>query len=343
MNPTELVLWAGLALGLIFGCSNQVSGFCLYRGLSERWSGHSSAKLQAFALALAIALAGTHLIHSWGLVDMKQSIYLSPSFSWLLIPLGGIIFGYGMGLANGCGARALVLLAQGNLRSLLVLLCLGVAAYITLTGVLAPLRLYLHSLTTVTLPQSSLAEGTVRSVIIVIIVGVLGFFALKPSDKPRSAVDLIGGVIVGLLIVGGWLTTGWLGADPFEPAPLTSLSFVAPVGDTIQYAMLSTGLSLRFSTVVVLGVIVGAFLTALLRGRLQLEGFNSATQMARYSLGGILMGVGGVLALGCTIGQGLSGLSTLSYSSIIAIFSIVIGARLSQLTGRVNRGVNGTL
>ncbi|MCC2596684.1 YeeE/YedE family protein [Pusillimonas sp. MFBS29] len=329
MSQPELVLLAGLAIGAIFGAIGQITGFCLHRGLKEYWSGRDGYKLHAFAMALAIAVAGTHIVTSNGLVDIGQSVYLMPSFSWLLLPLGGILFGYGMGLANGCGARALVLLAQGNLRSVVVLLCLGIAAYITLTGLIAPLRIQLAQLTMITPGTTTIPTGLPRTLIVWILAAALMLFALRPRAAGQRARDLVGGVVIGLLVVAGWLTTGWLGADDFDPAPVASLSFIAPIGDTIQYAMISTGMSLRFGITVVLGVLAGSFLCALLRGSLRLQGFESASQMARYIAGGTLMGVGGVLALGCTIGQGLSGLSTLAYSSMVAALAIVVGARLA--------------
>src|SRR5690606_25703855 len=139
MLHIELVLWAGLAIGLVFGVCGQISGFCLHRGLNEYWTSNQGYKLHAFAVALAVALVGTDVLASMGKFDLSQALYLMPSYSWVLVPLGGVMFGYGMSLARGCGARALVLLGQGNLRSLVVLLCLGIAAYMTLTGILAPL------------------------------------------------------------------------------------------------------------------------------------------------------------------------------------------------------------
>ena len=129
--------------------------------------------------------------------------------------------------------------------------------------------------------------------------------------------------------MAGWLTTGWLGDDPFEPLPVSSLSFVAPIGESIQYAMISTGMSPRFTLMIVVGVVVGSLLSALLRRRWKLEGFESPRHMLRSMAGGALMGVGGVLALGCTIGQGLSGLSTLSVTSLLAVLGIIVGARLT--------------
>lgn len=329
MTHLELVLWAGLTVGLVFGACGQISGFCLQRGLAEFWSGRHGYKLHSFAMALAVALIGTDVLAATGAVDLSQSLYLMPSYSWLLLPLGGLMFGYGMSLANGCGARALVLLGQGNLRSLVVLLCLGIAAYMTLTGILAPLRLWLGSLTAVTPGAVSVPAGLPRSVVVWLAAAMLLGFALRKRESGRRTSDLISGVVVGLLIVAGWMVTGWLGADDFDPTPVTSLTFVAPIGDTIQYAMIATGMSLRFGVAVVLGVVLGSFIASLWRKQCCLEGFDTTRSMPRYIVGGLLMGVGGALAFGCSIGQGLTGLSTLSYSSLIASLAIVAGARLN--------------
>ncbi len=337
MSQLELVLWASLAIGLVFGACGQISGFCLQRGLREHWSGKHGYKLNGFAMALAVALAGTHIAASMGLVDLGQSLYMMPSYSWLLLPLGGVMFGYGMCMTNGCGARAVVLLGQGNLRSLVVLLCLGISAYITLTGLGAPLRALVTDMTTLTPTSIAVPAGLSRSLTVWVAVLVLLCFALRRRASGQRAVDLTGGAIIGLLVVAGWLTTGWLGADDFDPAPVASLTFVAPIGETIQYAMIATGMTLRFGTVIVLSTLAGSFLAAVLRGAWRLEGFESPRQMSRYIGGAILMGVGGALATGCSIGQGLTGLSTLAYSSIIAALSIVAGARLAWMRAASTR------
>ena len=341
MSHIELVLWAGLAIGLVFGACGQVTGFCLQRGLVQHWSDTGGHKLQAFALALAVALLGTQALAYLGMVDLGQSLYLMPRYSWLLLPLGGMMFGYGMGLANGCGARALVLLGSGNLRSLVVLLCLGISAYMTLTGVLGPVRMALAESTTLSPALLTVPAGWPRTLVVLIAATALLAFALRRStvhevaDAGHAAAqtgrftDLAGGLIIGLLVVAGWFVTGWLGNDDFEPLPVISLTFVAPVGDVIQYAMLATGMSLRFGIAVVAGVVVGSLLLALLRREYRLQGFDAPHQMLRYILGGSLMGAGGALALGCSIGQGLTGLSTLSFSSMISALAIFAGARMA--------------
>lgn len=331
MPQLELALWAGFIIGALFGICGQITGFCLHRGLQQYWSGRDGYQLNAFALALAVALAGTHVIASMGLVDIGSSLYLTPSYSWLLLPLGGLMFGYGMTLSNGCGARALVLLGQGNLRSFVVLLCLGISAYITISGLIAPLRMRALELTVITPAAVTLTPGTLRTAVIWILAAALVLFALRRRESGDRTRELAGGAIVGLLIVAGWLATGWLGADDFDPMPVTSLTFVAPVGDTVQYFMIATGMNLRFGIAVVLGVLAGSLLAALLRGRCRLQGFEAPDQMARYIVGGILMGIGGAFALGCTIGQGLTGMSTLAFSSVISSLSIVAGARLGWM------------
>lgn len=328
MTHIELVLWAGVAIGLTFGACGQLTGFCLYRGLHERWSGQSGNKLAAFAAALAIALVGTQALDSAGVIGLGDSLYLMPTYSWLLMPLGGVLFGYGMAMANGCGARALVLLGRGNLRSLVVLLCLGVAAYMTLTGVLGPWRQTLVEATAISPALLTVPEGTTRLTVAGAAAALLGCFAARQARREGRYADIAGGAIMGLLVVAGWFATGWLGSDDFEPVPVVSLTFVAPIGDTLQYAMIATGMDLRFGIAVVAGVVVGAFAAALLRRSCRLEGFESPRQMLRYMGGGMLMGVGGALAFGCSIGQGLTGLSTLSFSSLLSATGIVVGARL---------------
>lgn len=329
MSPIEITLWAALIIGLAFGATGQISGFCLYRGLQHVFTGQSGDKLRSFGLALAVAITGTQLAAWAGLIDLSQSIYLTTSFSWLLIPLGGIVFGLGMTLSNGCGGRALVLLGQGNLRSLVVLLCLGISAYITLTGLLGPLRQDIASATPVSIEGVNALSADARLALGLTVAAILLYFTFRQSHFLRNRKDLFGGLVIGLLIVAGWLVTGWLAYDEFEPLPVTSVTFVAPVGETIQYSMIATGMNASFGILVVVGVVLGSLATSLIRGQFKLQGFENPQSMARYLVGAVLMGVGGALAMGCSIGQGLTGLSTLGASSVLAIGGIILGTRLA--------------
>ena len=149
--------------------------------------------------------------------------------------------------------------------------------------------------------------------------------------------ELISGLVVGLLITAGWLVTGWVGADEFEPAPVASLTFIAPIGETIQYVMISTGMRLSFGVTVIVGVVFGSFIAATWSKTFRWQGFATPTDMLRYMGGGVLMGVGGALAMGCSIGQGLTGFSTLTYASMLAFAAMLVGARLAQLGQRLSR------
>ena len=328
MNVQDILIGSGLAIGLIFGITGQLSGFCLNRALKEYWQSGALHKAQSFVLALCVATIGTQALAQFEFIDLSKSLYRGPTFSWLLVPLGGVMFGFGMMLANGCGARSLVLCAQGNLRSFVVLLCLGISAFMTLTGVLGPLRQALNQMTAVSGASISDLPVAAQAWLVTIVLICLFVFSFWKLNLLKYKKDLFAGFMVGLLIVAGWFSTGWLAFDEFEPVNLVSLTFIAPIGETIQYSMIATGAKLSFGVTVVLGVLLGSFLLAWLRKGLHLQGFSSPKEMLRYIAGGILMGVGGSLALGCSIGQGLTGLSTLALSSVVAAAGILIGARL---------------
>lgn len=337
MSHTEWVLIGGAVIGLLFGMTGQYSGFCLMRGLKNQWQSGDGRKLRAFAMAMAVALAGTQILSLITGINLGDTHYAQRSISWLLIPLGGVMFGLGMVLANGCGARALVLLGTGNLRSLVVLLCLGVSAYMAMSGVLANARLGLADLTRVTLPAASLPGlvsdwGLPSSVgtwlVTLVLVAVPAFYAVSHSGFRRSTRDQLGGVVVGLLVVAGWYVTGVAGDDVFDPVNLASLTFVAPVGESLHFLMISTGISLTFGVAVVGGIVAGSLLSALIRREFAWQGFDSPSHLRRSVTGALLMGVGGIMALGCSIGQGLTGYSTLALSSYLAIAGILLGAWL---------------
>lgn len=337
MAHIAMVLWGGLAIGFAFGAVGQRTEFCLAGGLREWWAEARPRRAATFLLALAVAVLGTQIFIAFGWADLHASLYYQDGFSWLLLPLGGALFGCGMILARGCGARALVLLGEGNLRSLVVLLCLGIAAGATLTGPLATLRLSLAEATSIPLrlPSPSVpgvleAWGVAASAAAllpgIVVAGVLAAVALGSLGLRAAPGQIAGAVAIGLLPPLGWWVTSTLGADEFDPVAAESLTFVAPIGDSIQYLMLSTGTDARFGMTVVAGVVLGAAVSALSRRRFVWRGFDSPQHMLRSMTGGILMGVGGALALGCSIGQGLTGCATLAFSSFVASAGIVGGA-----------------
>jgi uncharacterized membrane protein YedE/YeeE len=334
LSDFNIVAGAGLLIGLAYGVVGLLSGFCLLSSLRGWWAEGDSRLVRTFALALATAVVTTQLLAACGVVDLKKSVYLQPSFSVPLMFAGGLLFGYGMVLANGCGSRALVLLGRGNLRSFVVVIVLGIAAQMTLRGLIAPARVALlqpslikpaHLSLPELLPMTGGGENYARMITASAISAALIIFAFSHAPFRRAKGQIAAGIAVGLLVTAGWLATGYLGADDFNPAAVTSLTFIAPVADTVQYVMLSTGLTLNFGIAMVAGVFAGSLLAALITRRFRLEGYTSPRHMLRSIGGAALMGSGGAIALGCSIGQGLTGISTLALSSFVAVAGILLG------------------
>ncbi|VDC29223.1 YeeE/YedE thiosulfate transporter family protein [Pseudogemmobacter humi] len=325
-------VFLGLILGAVFGAAARAGRFCLLRGMKGVMGGGDLSALRAFALALAVAIPGTQILNLAGLTDLSASLPLRGQFPVLGLALGGAIFGLGMVMANACGARSLVLFAGGNLRSLLVLLCLGLAAQASLTGVLLPLRQALQ-LGVIT-PQwltltDAFASVLPRGAALAIAAGVPAL-ALSAFAWPlirRAPVEALAATVVGLCVIAGWWIV-FATDDPFDPKLLNSLSFIAPVGEGLLWLMLATGREAGFALAVVGGTIAGAFAVALITRSFTLETFGSGRHSLFAAIGGIFMGFGGVLAMGCSIGQGLTGVSTLSLASLVAFLGILAGLAL---------------
>ena len=337
----RVVLWGGFGLGILFGVLGQRLEFCVSGGLREWYQDRHPRRFAAILLALAFALLGTQFLVTRELIALQDSLYGQPAFSWLLVPLGGIFFGYGMMLARGCGSRALVLLGDGNLRSLVVLLSLAVGAGIVLTGFLASLRLDLIDKTLLSLPlaeptlpgflhEKGLPQFLARWLPTLLFVGALSYFSLRPMGLIKHPWQVAGAASIGLLVPLGWLLTGHFGADDFDPVQVESLTFVAPLTNGLQYLMLSSGTAATFGVTVVGGVLLGSLIASLASRDFELRAFTSPKQMLHSIGGGLLMGLGGALALGCSIGQGLTGLSTLAIMSFPAAFGILLGGLIAM-------------
>lgn len=334
MESTQFVILAGLVIGLVYGAVGLLSGFCLMSSMRGFLAEGDGRLVRSYALAMAVAVAASQFLAGNGMVDLAKSIYLQATFSVPVLFLGGLLFGYGMVLSNGCGSRALVLLGRGNLRSFVVVIVLSIAAQMTLRGLIAPARIALVQASQTTVNANSLpslaatlgvTEAVSRALAAAAVVLALVLFAFAHPAFRRAPGQIAAGVIVGLLVAGGWYVTGYLGADDFNPVPVTSLTFVAPIADALQYAMLSTGLTLNFGVATVAGVFTGSLATALATGRFKLEAYSSPRHMLRSASGAALMGIGGVMAFGCSIGQGLTGLSTLALGSFVAVAGILLG------------------
>jgi uncharacterized membrane protein YedE/YeeE len=334
MDTASIVVLAGLVIGLVYGAVGLLSGFCMMSSLRGWWGEGDSRLVRTYALAMGVAIASSQLLAARGFVDLGKSIYLQPTFSAPLMFFGGALFGYGMVLSNGCGSRALVLLGRGNLRSFVVVIVLGIVAEMTLKGLIAPARIAMVQVSQTTAVANSLpallsglglSGISARMLAASVTSAALVIFAFAHAPFRRSPGQIAAGLVVGVLIAAGWYATGYLGADDFNPTPVTSLTFIAPIADALQYVMLSTGLTLNFGIATVGGVFAGSLVTALVTKRFHLEGFQSPRHMLRSALGAALMGTGGVMAFGCSVGQGLTGLSTLALASFVAVAGILLG------------------
>ena len=336
----DMLLWSSFLLGLAFGVAARWGRFCLLRGARQTLGLDSSEPrgtapaLQAFALALAVALLASQGLQLAGLVDLGQAQIVRPSFSIVGVFLGGVIFALGMVLANACGARSLVLLAGGNLRALVTIVFLALGAQASSTGVLVPLRQWLQGIapSTVahaTLPQQLQSNGwsalaTYGLLAMVPAVLLLAYAFYHPALR-RSPAQWISATVIGALVAVGWWISATVQVDPFEPAKLTSLSFISPMAETLLYVQVAVGREFAAASAMVLGVLAGSLLTALVTRTARWEGFDSPAHLAKTAIGGTLMGFGGLLAAGCSIGQGLSGLSTLAWATGPAVVGIGVG------------------
>jgi uncharacterized membrane protein YedE/YeeE len=347
LEPRDWLLIGALGIGLLFGIVGRLSDFCVRSAILETADGRVGARLASVLVALSVAVIGTQGLAYAGIVELGESIYLSQTLAWGSLVLGGVVFGIGMVLTRGCGARHLVLAAGGNMRSWLVLLALGLTAYATLRGLLALPRMWIENVTSLAVEAGDqsiatlLAGGTGQtSVATAALVAALTIVTIvvvrRAARKVSIGWPVAAGIAIGLLIPASWYVTGVLSFDEFEPVRLESLTFTAPVGNAIQYLLTLTGSQADFGIVVVAGVLLGAFAAAAGSRTLRADSFEGSGHLGRYLLGGALMGFGGVLALGCTIGAGLSGLSTLSFGSLLASTGIVSGAVLChRLLNRV--------
>ncbi|MBN9429842.1 MAG: YeeE/YedE family protein [Burkholderiales bacterium] len=350
----QTVVWSVFALGLLLGALMNRTNFCTMGAVADIVNMGDWTRMRMWLAAIGVAIIGTQLLAASGLVDVSRSIYTTPDLIWLSLAFGGLLFGFGMVLASGCGSKTLVRIGGGSLKSLIVFLVMGLTAYMTLRGVFGVVRVSAFDSVRINLPggqdlprllAGDSAEQLTRLQLVLglAIGGALLVLAFMGREFRRFE-NAAGGIGVGLIIVAGWYVSGHLGFVEEHPNTLEtafigttsnrpeSFSFVSPVAYTLDLLMLWSDASRRvsFGIAAVLGMIAGSFLYALASRRFRWEGLHGAEDTANHMVGGALMGVGGVTALGCTIGQGLSGLSTLAIGSVIAFAFIVLGAWLAM-------------
>ena len=345
-----LVLWAAFGLSAVLGAIAQRTHFCTMGAIADIVNMGDWTRMRMWVMAIGVAMIGFNGMVALGWLDAGNSLYGGPRVMWLSALVGGAMFGFGMVLASGCGNKTLVRIGGGNLKSLVVFIVLGVSAFATLKGITAVARVATVDSVFVTLATgqdlpSLLAAGTglakpvLAAVLGLALGGALVVWALARGEG-RSPDNLLAGLGVGAVIVGVWWVSGRLGHVAEDPTTLQeafvatnsrrmeSLSFVAPVAYTLDWLMFFSDRSklLTLGIVSVVGVVIGSAAVAVPTRRFRWEGFRNAEDTGNHLAGAALMGVGGVTALGCTIGQGLSGVSTLSLTSFVALAAIVAGA-----------------
>jgi uncharacterized membrane protein YedE/YeeE len=342
-SPVYTVSALAFAIGIVFGGIGNKTNFCTMGAVSDWVNMGDKNRLRAWFLAIGLAMIISQIMRRTGLVDLGEAIYLTPNFGWLGYLVGGFLFGIGMTLASGCGQRTLVRVGGGNLKSLVAMLFLALTAYMTMRGLLALVRVNVIEVTNVSLAAGSQGIDSLlgaalgiknRAALTWAVTGSLGggliIYAFWSADFRRSFDNLLAGIVIGLIIPAGWYVTGVVGFDDFEPVRLESYTFIAPTAESLQYLMTFTGSTISFGVAAVFGVILGSFLYVILTRKFRLETFSDRGDMVRHILGAIAMGFGGVLALGCTIGQGVTGMSTLALGSLLSLVSIVFGSALTM-------------
>lgn len=323
LTPRDAALLLGLGIGVLFGVFAQIARFCLRAALVGENRRQATG---IWAAAFGVAIIGTQALASGGWVGFETHRFMAPNLPLAALVLGGLAFGAGMVLTRGCISRLSVLVAGGNLRALTVLLIFAIVAHATLKGVLAPLRVWLGGFTLdlgAAVSLAALPGGAWTGV------ALLSLPALYLSVRSRAPLgNVLLGAGIGALVPLAWLGTGFVLFDEFDPIALESLSFTLPYAESLFWVVASSSVPAGFGVGLVGGALLGALGATLARREFEWVGFDTPRATGRYVLGAILMGLGGVLAGGCTLGAGLSGVATLSVAALVALASIAIGALL---------------
>lgn len=353
-NLSAQILWICFLLACLLGYVMRKTNFCTMGAIADAYLMSDFTRLRQWSLAIGLSILGVVILSAFGLMDSSKSIYTGSRLTYLSVLIGSLCFGFGMVLASGCGAKTLVRIGGGNLKSLVVFLVLGLFAYFTIKGFLAVVRVNILDSVFIDLgaPQDlpsimSKQFGLSRDFLhlyIGVIVGALfiAYAFLKKSFLTLH--NLLAGVVVGGVVIAFWLISGYFAHVAEDPNSLEevflltnsgkmeSLSFVAPYAYSLDWLMFFSDVSktLTIGIVALFGVICGSFVHSCINRSFRWESFTNTRDLAHHLLGGALMGFGGVAALGCTIGQGVSGISTLAVSSFLALPGFILGAVLAM-------------
>ncbi|MEP2707302.1 MAG: YeeE/YedE family protein [Roseibium sp.] len=338
LDPIFLLPILGILAGCVLGFVGRATHFCTLSALERHWYAGDSTGLKTWVLAAVFALICTQGLVVLGVADPSGSFYLSPVFPWTGAILGGVMFGVGMALVGTCGFGAVLRLGGGSLRALMVLTVIGLAALAAQRGIVGLVRVPLvddQAMTFVNAGSQSMGDilsalfgMKLQGVVTLMIAGIGLFWVFRSGQYARQISKLFSAFVIGLVITFGWWATSYVAAHSFEPVQIEAGSFVVPVGDSIMQLITYTGVWPDYGVGLIAGTLIGAICAALWKRDIRWEACDDARELGRHILGGTLMGIGGVFAMGCTVGQGITAFSTMAISAPVVMVSIAFGARL---------------
>jgi len=328
MDTNTLLAISGMFIGLLLGIVVQRSRFCMTAVISNWILIRDTRQLHVYLIAVMVAMIGTLLLEQSGLVAISDSAYRTERIPWVSLVLGGCMFGLGAVFAGGCIGRILVLTGEGNLGALLAVLTIALGATASYTGALESFRVWTHNLEVLQLNpgESSILNllGISSSLFVLTLFSMLAWLIVRGRGNTVTLAIVIAGLSIGALVVAGWWVTGWMGTDEFSLQKPTSLTFAGPLANSALYLTNGSTPQNSFGVALFLGLVIGSLLSALLNRSFRLQA-PEPSSILRILTGGFLMGVGAIMAGGCNIGQGLTGMSTLSVESILAAVAIFAG------------------
>lgn len=361
MDPTRKLLLLGLALSIPTGALLNKSNFCTMGGISDWVNMGKTGRLWAWFFAAGVAILSVSIMESSGVLSVSNTIppYLTANFAWPRYLLGGFLFGIGMTLGGGCMNKTLINIGGGSLKALTVALVASFMAYLmTKTDFYAVVFHSWISPLTVNLAQYNLANqslptllarllgmesgaGTFTLVTGLLLACILILLAFRSKNFRSNPSNLIGGLTVGISVAAGWYITGgpfgkevleaveWMEQRPVGVG-VQSLTFANPMGEFMSFGLAPSQLLITFGMVCAVGILIGSMLYAVIFGKFRMQSFASLKDAVNHIIGGVLMGTGGVLAMGCTIGQGVTGVSTLAVGSMLVLSFIILGSVLTM-------------
>jgi len=342
LSPQIITIGGGLIIGLVIGLVGRATRFCTFCAVRDVIRYGDTMRARSWALAIAVALVGVQIQQITQSIDLSQSIYLSPNFGWAGALIGGLIFGVGMALAGSCGFNLVVRSGAGDMKAIIAMVVMALSAYMAARGITGLARVVLIEPLAIDLSEAG-GQGlpgfignltgyeaeNLRPIITALVAAALLIWVFANKQSSLSWRSVLPAVAIGGMAIAGFAITGNFGVDEFEPQVVQSVSYIMPSGNSLLYLLTFTGSTINFGIALIGGTLLGAFLAAAARRDFSVQTFKDTRETFRVLIGAFFMGLGGVIALGCTFGQGITGVATLSMGSFLATFAIITGATLT--------------